>query len=118
MTLSIRNIDTRAFPFGLGWHPFFPRDAATIVGFRAEAMWQVDDTRLPTMRGPIPDEARFDPPRASRRRRSTTCSRAGPERRAVEWPQANRRAVIEADRSCAFLVVYVPPGRDFVASSR
>ena len=32
-TLAIRNDDSRASPYGLGWHPFFPRDTETILGF-------------------------------------------------------------------------------------
>ena len=115
MTLSIRNTDTRSFPFGLGWHPFFPREASTIVGFHAEAMWRVDETRLPTMLGPIPDEARFDPPRALAEVALDNVFTGWSGWARLDWSGSNRRTVVEADRSCGFLVVYVPPGRDFVA---
>lgn len=115
MTLSIRNVDTRAFPFGLGWHPFFPRDASTILGFRAEAMWHVDDTRLPTVRKAVPITEAFDPPRAIADAALDNVFTGWTGSACVDWPASKRRAVVEADRSCAFLVVYSPPGRDFIA---
>jgi len=42
LALAIENTDSRAFPFGLGWHPFFPRDRATRLGFKADGVWETD----------------------------------------------------------------------------
>ncbi len=47
-TLAIANTGPRRFPCGLGWHPFFPRDAATRLAFAAAGVWETDATRLPT----------------------------------------------------------------------
>ena len=115
LTLTIRNTDARAFPFGLGWHPFFPRDAATELGFVAEGVWEIDDTCLPTRHVAVPPECRFDPRRAIG---ATTLDNVftgwcGDAR--IRWPRTGRRAFIEADRACSHLVVFIPPGRDYFA---
>src|SRR4029450_13931939 len=44
MTLSIVNPGDVPFPFGLGWHPFFPRNASTVLGFAAASVWHTDPT--------------------------------------------------------------------------
>jgi aldose 1-epimerase len=115
MTLTIESRDTREFPFGLGWHPYFPRGAATVLGFRADGMWQTGPTLLPTQRVAVPRELAFDPPR---RIGETTLDNVftGFEGTArLEDPDRGLRIAIEADGAAPFVVVYVPAGRDFLA---
>lgn len=115
LTLTIRNTDARAFPFGLGWHPFFPRDATTELGFAAESVWETDDTRLPTSNIALPPDWRFDPPRALG---ATTLDNGFAGWRGdaqIRWPRTGCRALIEADRACSHLVVFIPSGRDYLA---
>jgi len=114
LTLAIESFATCAFPFGLGWHPFFPRDAMTELGFNANGVWHTDATGLPTRHVAIPDAWRFDPPRALATPLDNVFTGwAG--RASVVWPQRGLEVKIEADRSCDHLVVYIPPGRDFFA---
>ena len=49
LRLDLLNIDQRPFPFGLGWHPYFPRSTDLELGFRAAGVWLTDATRLPTL---------------------------------------------------------------------
>ena len=62
-TLSIENAGDAAFPCGLGFHPFFPRSAATTLGFRAGGVFDHDASLLPVAHVPIDDARRFEPPR-------------------------------------------------------
>ena len=64
MRITIANAGTEAFPFGLGFHPFFPRSPSTELGFDADGVWETDGTQLPTAKTAIPDRWRFAPPRA------------------------------------------------------
>ena len=113
--ITIANTGATPFPFGLGFHPFFPRTASTELGFQADAVWETDATQLPTTRSAIPDAWRFDPPRAldavaldnvftGWRGEATLADRI----RGVT-------TTIAADSATSFLVVYVPPARDFLA---
>ena len=54
MSLAIVNAGSAAFPFGLGWHPFFARDTATRIAFRAERVCRNDATQLPQRLVAIP----------------------------------------------------------------
>jgi len=64
VTLTLANTGEESFPFGLGWHPFFPKSAATRLALRANFVWRNDATQLPQERIAIPEAWRFDPPRA------------------------------------------------------
>jgi aldose 1-epimerase len=114
VTLTLRNTGREAFPFGLGWHPFFPKTAATRLGFRAGFVWCNDATQLPRERIPIPAEWRFDPPRA--------LDAIGLDNVFTGWcgaatlaDAAGEATTLHADRACAFVVVYTPADGDSVA---
>ncbi len=113
--ITIANTGAKPFPFGLGFHPFFPRTATTTLGFRADAVWETDATQMPTRRVAIPDAWRFDPPKAVAGVALDNVF-AGWQGEATLVDPARRIAVtIAADRAAGFLVVYVPAGRDFLA---
>ena len=114
-TLRIRNDDVRSFPFGLGWHPFFPRDAPTQLGFGAASVWETDSTRLPTREIRVDGRWRFDPPRPLDDVTLDNVYVRWNGRATLHWPDEGRRVTIEADHACAHLVVYVPAQRDVVA---
>ena len=64
MRLALGNAGTHPFPFGLGWHPFFPKTVDTTLGFASSGVWENDATQLPVARVDVPARWRFDPPRA------------------------------------------------------
>ena len=115
LTLSIENRDARAFPFGLGWHPFFPRNAATELRFDAGSFWETEATRLPTARLDIPAASRFDAARVIGDTRLDNVFAGWRGDAEVRWPDQRRRATIEADRGMTFLVVFIPDDRDYLA---
>jgi aldose 1-epimerase len=113
-TLTIESRADEPFPFGLGWHPFYPRDDATRLGFRAAKVWRNDATVLPIEHVAIPAEWSFATPRAvdvSLDQVFTGWSGVA----TLEQPSLGYRATLRADRACDRLVVYVPPGRDYLA---
>lgn len=115
LALTIRNTDSHAFPFGLGWHPFFPRDESTELGFVAKGVWQTDDTCLPTACVAAPPHWRFDPPRTIGATTLDNVFTGWDGDADIRWPRAGRRVLIEADRSCSHLVVFIPPGANHFA---
>jgi len=113
--LTIANPGPSPFPFGLGWHPFFVRNASTQLCFRARGVWQTDATRLPTAHTAIAPEWRFDP---SRKPGGPSIDNVftGWDGGAVLVDHDRRVAVeLRADRALSFLVLYAPEGGDFVA---
>ncbi len=112
--LTLASRAATPFPFGLGWHPFFPRAAATTLAFRAGAVWRNDADSLPVRQTDIPPEWNF----ASARRVEAALDQVFTQwdgTATLDAAGAGHRIVIEADRACANLVVYAPTGRDFLA---
>jgi aldose 1-epimerase len=100
-------------PAGLGWHPYFPRTAATTLHARVTGLWLTDAEILPTVRvTPPPDR---DP------RLGLAVDRVpldnvfvGWDREAViTWPERSARLRMTASGLLATLVVYTPPGEAF-----
>ena len=114
-TLTIENVDAQAFPFGLGWHPFFPRDSSTTLQFAATGVWTNDATEMPAKRLDAIGDWSFNTPR--------TFGDATVDNLFTGWTgmatlasmEQGLATTIEADSACDRLVVYAPAGRDFVA---
>ena len=113
-TIALRNTGSEPFPFGLGFHPFFPKDASTQLHFAAAGVWRNDPTQLPQALEAIPDAWRFDPPRAlDAIALDNVFTGWNGTATLADAAQASTR--IDADRALSFLVVYAPHGGHFVA---
>lgn len=54
LTLTLTSRADQALPFGLGFHPWFPRDRDTRLQFSAGAVWQEDARHLPATQASTP----------------------------------------------------------------
>ena len=115
LTLTISNTGAAPFPFGLGWHPFFPRNAATVLGFVADGAWQTDPTLLPTRLDPVPPAWDFSVPRPIAATTLDNCFAGWRPPATLRWPDRGLSASISADEACDHLVVFIPPDRDYFA---
>ena len=115
LTLSIMNAGETTFPFGLGWHPFFPRNIATRLCFAATAVWQTGPTLLPTRCDPLPSVWNFERPRPIGTTTLDHCFAGWRPPATIAWPDRQLAASICADDGCGYLVVFVPPNSDFLA---
>lgn len=52
LTLACRNLSAARMPCGLGFHPYYPCDADTVLDTLVEAVWTVDADVLPVAREP------------------------------------------------------------------
>ena len=113
--MTITSQASEAFPFGLGWHPYFPCDASTLLGFAARSVWRNDPTQLPLECVPIPPAWRFDPPRRIDDLVLDQVFNDWSGSATLEQPGQGLHLRLDADRACRHLVVYSPAGRGFVA---
>ena len=113
-TLTIESRADEPFPFGLGWHPFFPRTPATRLSFTAAHVWRNDATQLPVERVAVPPDWSFRTPRELDVALDQVFT-GWPGVATLEQPLLAHRVRLCADRACDRLVVYVPEGRDYVA---
>ncbi len=109
--LAIVNESDRAMPAGLGWHPYFSRTPRTTLTADVGAMWRTDAEMLPTALGPPPDLARG----LSADAVALDNVFVGWRHRAeIRWPERRARIVMTAEAPLDCLVVYAPPGRNFL----
>jgi len=114
-TFALRNTGSEPFPFGLGFHPFFPKSAGTRLGFVADRVWRNDATQLPKALEALPAAWRFDPSRALGDVALDNVFTGWRGRATLVDDAACTSIRVDADRALGFLVVYAPPGADFIA---
>ena len=114
VTLTLESRAAEPFPFGLGWHPFFPKSATTQLTFGAEGVWENDSTQLPVRHIPIPLGWQFQRTRAlDDLVLDNVFTHWGGHVNLVDAGRMN--TTIDADSACRYLVVYSPSGANFIA---
>lgn len=114
-TLVIESRADEPFPFGLGWHPYFPKSARTRLRFAAASVWVNDATQIPVERVAIPPSWRFESERALGDAVLDQVFNGWDGSALLVQPDGGIAVEVAADRACARLVVYAPAQRDFVA---
>lgn len=115
LRLAIENTGSEAFPFGLGWHPFFPKATDTTLAFDAVQVWRNDATQIPVAREPVPGAWRFATPRELGDIALDHVFEPATGTATIGWPSRSLEAIVEGDSALDRRIVYVPPGRDFLA---
>ena len=115
VTLTIENTGAAAFPFGLGWHPFFPRDPTTTLQFVATGVWINDTAEMPVERLDAVGEWSFEAPRTFGDETIDNVFTRWTGAATLVSAEQGVVTTIEADSTCDRLIVYAPAGYDFVA---
>lgn len=113
-TLRLTNMHTEPAPAAFGLHPFFPRNPDTTLRFRAESVWMSDAHLIPTHRAPVPPEWDFAQERPIGATAFDNCFSGWTGSARIAWPDKGLCVTIRAP-GMRHLVVYIPPGRDFLA---
>jgi aldose 1-epimerase len=113
--LAIENTGAEAFPFGLGWHPFFPKPDGTTLAFDAAWVWNNDDTQLPVERVAVPRDWHYAAARPLGDVVLDHVFEPSAGMATIAWPDARLAVAIDADSALDRRIVYVPAGRDFLA---
>ncbi|HEY8242682.1 MAG TPA: aldose 1-epimerase [Casimicrobiaceae bacterium] len=113
--LAIENTGAVAFPFGLGWHPFFPKPLGTTLAFDAASVWLNDATQLPVERVAVPADWHYATARPLGEVVLDHVFEPSTGTATIAWPDAGVALTIVADSALDRRIVYVPAGRDFLA---
>lgn len=109
-TLSVENRAGIRLPYGLGFHPWFPRSAATTLEAKAARVWLEDKRHLPTGVAPVADYPAWNFSRASLLPRSWVNNAFdGWDRRArIIWPKDRITISLTASRALDVFILYSP----------
>jgi len=108
LELSVTNRGKESLPFGVGFHPYFPRTEATRLMAAAETWWTEHEGCLPGVRTPIPASADFSTSRRFPRRRLNNCFEGWSGLARIVWPEAGLAADIAADPVFSRYMLYAP----------
>ena len=113
-SLEITNTGDRRVPAGFGHHPYFRRTEGLTLEMAMPDVWLPDERLLPATKVVVPDEWNFA---AAKRLAPLDLDHdfTGGEVKAVmHWQETGLQLMIDADPVFEHVVVYVPPGLDFV----
>jgi len=113
VTLRLENRSRQPMPAGLGLHPYFPRSPRTRLTATVERVWINDERTLPRELVAVPPAWRFDG-RAVDAPALDNCFAGWDGEARIDWPETGAGLIMTADAPCGHLVVYVPPGADFL----
>lgn len=113
--IRVRNTDHRAQPVGLGFHPFYPRGAEIELGFDAGSVWAVGADSLPSERLPVEGDFRYQPMRPVSGPPLDNCYAGATGAAFLRWPNRGLALTLSATPPFGHLVVFTPPGRDYIA---
>jgi aldose 1-epimerase len=111
--MSLENLEARPVPGGMGLHPFFVRDPDSELAFKAEAVWLADAEVLPTERVAVPERWDFVRPRRVAGVDLDNCFSGWEGAASITWPSRGLRLDLSATKPFRFLIVFIPPGRNF-----
>ena len=113
IAMSLTNRGPDPMPFGLGHHPYFgDRDQARLSA-RVSGVWLPDDLNVPKQLEPVPPLWAFARDRPVDELVLDHVFQGWDGKARIDWPEAGRALLIEADELYRHLVVYVPPGQPF-----
>ncbi len=114
ITMRVRNTDIRAFPAGIGLHPYVARTPQTTLRFEADTFWTTGANGLPLLREAVHGELEFDTGRALGSTEIDTCYAGWGGEAVVIQPEHSLLLALSAAPPLDHLQLYTPEGRDFM----
>ncbi len=107
MTIEIgaTNLDTRAWPFGCGVHPYFRATPGLRLTARVPQVWMWDTLKLPVARIDVPPAWDFAAGRPVAGLNLDHCFGGWDQRARLEWPELGVALTLEADAIFGHLVI-------------
>lgn len=106
--LEMTNPNAHPIPAGLGWHPFFPHLAGTMLLFDSETFWLEGPDHLPTDSLCVPPELDFSVLRAVPATWHNNCYGGWSGYALIVQPDLGYRLEMSADPSLNHLMLYAP----------
>lgn len=125
ISMSVTNTGGRALPFGLGHHPYFPRNAQTKLTANLPKVWNsrrivpTDLADTPPQwdfsRGLTLGDDKFGPPSQGMEGRDLLdhCFTGWDQTARIDWPDRTLSLTITADPVFAQFVIYIPAEKPF-----
>lgn len=107
--LGITNRAGVPLPFGLGHHPFFPRETGARVQFAARRFWMHWPDGIPTDSIALPPDLDFSSPKPMPQGFRNNCYEGWDRNLTIDYPISKMRVKMSASERLDWLMVYCNP---------
>ncbi|HEV7317449.1 MAG TPA: aldose 1-epimerase [Ensifer sp.] len=108
ISLSVTNEAAEPLPYGLGFHPYFPRSPDMRLFARAGRYWTEREGHLPGSGGPTPETMDFASGSPLPVEWLNNAFDGWDGRARIEWPETGLAVSLEADGNLRYFVLYSP----------
>lgn len=112
LSLSVVNRAGRTLPYGVGFHPYFPRTPKTRLVARAKRYWPERENHLPGAATPLPEDLNFSEGATLPERWLNNAFDGWDGTSRIEWPETGLAVSIEASSGLDHFVLYAPSATD------
>jgi len=113
ITLQLHNLSDTPMPYGLGLHPYFPKQQGMVLTAKVASHLRLDDQLLPAEEETLPLNLRLTEGLDLKEQSLDNVFCRWQHTVQISWPDLGRRLLLEASADCNHLVVWSPPDRDF-----
>jgi aldose 1-epimerase len=113
--LMIQSLHGGPAPAGLGMHPYFPRSPEATLRFTADGVWHNREDMIPDRRTAVPEEWDHTTPRRLGDVALDNCFVGWRGSARIAYPDRGFAISIAAEPIFRHLIVFTPPGQDFIA---
>lgn len=106
--LEVKNSGDRALPFGIGFHPFFPRTEKSTLHAKAKTWWTCDANSLPLDCESIPSEFDFTKSHSIPDKSIDNAYEGWVGMASISWPENGLAVDIIADPIFSRFMIYAP----------
>ena len=110
---TLQNEAAIPMPFGMGIHPFFKRDADTLIQFNAQKIWYRGDDPILGHPYTAPSSLDFKSIKTVPANGANISFGSWDSKATIVYPSKNIKLEIQADNSFRHLILYAPKGKDF-----
>lgn len=108
LSLTVTNKANRRLPYGIGFHPYFPRTPKTHLFANVKRHWSERENHLPGRAGPLPAELDFIGGTTLPGRWLNNAFDGWDGKARIEWPESGMALSLEADEIFSHFVLYSP----------
>ncbi|QRX82728.1 aldose 1-epimerase [Glaciimonas sp. PAMC28666] len=114
ITLAVTHLGTESLPYGLGLHPYFPRNAETRFSSRAEGVWLSGHDPIPTAHTRcFPQTWNYNQPAPLEGPMIDNCFSGWDGKALISYPDRGLQLSMTMDNCSSYSLMYRPPGHDY-----
>ena len=114
IALAVTHLGAESLPYGIGLHPYFPRNAATRFCARADGVWLSGKDPIPTAHtSSFPQTWNYNQPAALEGPLIDNCFTGWDGKALISYPDRGLQLTMMAENCNGYSLMYRPPGRDY-----